>query len=1062
MADSSEHDIDADQGGEADGAASPGHWQQQTGAQDTGVARNVEGQTFPRSESQRELERNRRNSRKSSSSSNSTLDRMRRGSSRAAVEFTSGDDSIDFRLDDFDSGNRGNNATLPGFKNRGPGEGYRSLRRTQKYEDTHQTRYSFAVEVKGRPLSGASDGDSMDTDDLSSVSETLSTISSVDCINFVDSVSNASTDVTEDDGTSFSSQSDTSSVPSTCTRASTLTAHSLQDVDSGNSSKTNSMVYDRFAPLSDAYIDDELLQQDEQCVPMETDDCVMTSPIFDDHRLSSNSRLPDDADISEISGGYRTNSDDGVVDPYDLAKLKYARVVSLAETGYASDDDVLNTDSSGESIREEPSAIGRDDSAIGLSATENFLEESAEEDRLTSSSDSGWTTPDRINRLAASHAYRPPTTSADDAKQYGDRSGSTAVINNLHGPKLEKHDSTAGDATVTSRGATTDENSVVKYRKRGRSGSRDETDLSLGYKRGTKRHSLVTITTRPKSDYFAEYADLTTGNVQGTPDRLGTGSVDCIGRENSLLGFDNNGVLRRSKFGKRESTCTVRRSSCYSTLSRNSVFQQANDDEYTKVTYRTPTHSRQPDLRVRVEDHLFRVHSVLMKERSGYFRGILSSDWAESFHIRQGQAVEFMSAPPTVEAFRILMDFLYFGKMEVTPEQTEELLAAADFLQIVLPGDVISKQLNIFNWESKQRLCSKYNCKNVHRTIHHFVADHFRHLGHSFGYRTKGKSTKESVARKCGQLGEFTRPALSLVYLSRLHHGSECEHSLCCYDSKTKRWFEMEKFPRVLPISANRRWFAHAHNLYVSLQDEDHMYGDGSGVILEYNAKSAVWDGEIPIVPTSNSINGITATSGPDGRLYILESKCPPRTKIATVRQATSSTEIADTIWLYVFEKGAKLRQRWDRFAVTLKTNEIDGPGQLYFYDVCHCSGQIYFLYTKAKCPCIYLGSLVELKTPYGTDWSATEELVIGGPYMHVGQSIRRLLTDGKDLYVVVTSNKCILIKRHHRQNKPSKRLRASITSITFTSTSHTTKNEPRMLPWLLTESTSTTSQRAK
>ncbi|XP_077868039.1 uncharacterized protein LOC144357883 [Saccoglossus kowalevskii] len=740
------------------------------------------------------------------------------------------------------------------------------------------------------------------------------------------------------------------------TTASVSSCASWWSRPSASSLSYMSLQLDRFAPTSDAYIDEGGVFISDDPVAMETGDILMTSPIDDDINLSTSSGLPDDVTDCSSESCHSVSG-----------KENHTRVVSLAETGYASSDSL--------DIRQSFENIWQEKQIISKQCEKN------------------------------SHS-----------REIICRANSENKVNNMRSSdSINISDVESGDRYFPNAGEFT--NSDLPIAVPVASGLYENHTNSENYG-SLNRRGKVTVKSRPTSEYFTEYADVTTSHARETIDKYDTiprvrNSNVSVFSEFPLVPRNDDSLKRRSRYGARASTCTIERSSIYSNLG-----SETSVDEYTKVEFRNDTYNRQPDLRVRIEDTVFRLHSDLMKRKSGYFRGVLSSAWAESFHIRQGQAVEFLSSPPTTDSFKTLMNFLYFDSMDVAKNAVEDLLAASDFLQITLPANTLDKYLNIQSWEKYQQLCKKYNCGNVQQSVHHYLADHYRHIGNTFKYLVEDKQTKANVSGKYETAGRFTVPALSMVYLSKVHEHVECEHALCCYDERSQRWYEMERFPRVLPVCTNRRWFTHAHNMYVSLQDTDNIYQDGSALMLEYNSKTGKWNGNIPRISTTNTINGVTATAGPDDTLYVLESGSLVKAGPAKPSPGLLPAATANNIMLHVFQKGSKLRPRWDRFSIPLNTREHEGPGQIFFFDVCCCGGRVFFLYSKARCPCLYLASITQKQTPHGVLWVAEEETVVGGPYMQHGQSLRRLVSNGRDLYIVITSTRCVLVKQYDYQRR--------------------------------------------
>ncbi|XP_070551538.1 uncharacterized protein [Ptychodera flava] len=132
------------------------------------------------------------------------------------------------------------------------------------------------------------------------------------------------------------------------------------------------------------------------------------------------------------------------------------------------------------------------------------------------------------------------------------------------------------------------------------------------------------------------------------------------------------------------------------------------------------------DLRIRIDSLVFIVDLKTMKNAFEYFDAFSSFGGAET---RDREIV--MNGTPSAQILHILLDFVYLGKLKVTPRNIVEVLQAADFLLVKVPAMVLflhafSLRVSLQNWTRYFKLVQNedFNYKaNVRFVLYRWMND---------------------------------------------------------------------------------------------------------------------------------------------------------------------------------------------------------------------------------------------------------------------------------------------------------------------------------------------------
>ena len=120
----------------------------------------------------------------------------------------------------------------------------------------------------------------------------------------------------------------------------------------------------------------------------------------------------------------------------------------------------------------------------------------------------------------------------------------------------------------------------------------------------------------------------------------------------------------------------------------------------------------------------FYAHRLVLSAVSDYFRAMFNSNVRE--------AVEKEIAIQDIEAdvFQLLINYIYTGKLEVSEENVEKVLSAANMLQLKLVVDAscdfLVKQLHPSNCLGIRSFADLQNCQHLYVAAHNYTMEHFR------------------------------------------------------------------------------------------------------------------------------------------------------------------------------------------------------------------------------------------------------------------------------------------------------------------------------------------------
>ncbi|KAG8555058.1 hypothetical protein GDO81_017567 [Engystomops pustulosus] len=129
------------------------------------------------------------------------------------------------------------------------------------------------------------------------------------------------------------------------------------------------------------------------------------------------------------------------------------------------------------------------------------------------------------------------------------------------------------------------------------------------------------------------------------------------------------------------------------------------------------------DLHLHIGQEVFGAHKLVLAASSPYFAALLSGGMKES----SGDVVRIQEVEPPI--FQLLLDFIYTGSVLISPENVQELMTAADMLQlshvVALCCDFLKEQIEPGNcigfFQFSEQLC----CQPLLEFTESYIHTHF-------------------------------------------------------------------------------------------------------------------------------------------------------------------------------------------------------------------------------------------------------------------------------------------------------------------------------------------------
>lgn len=124
------------------------------------------------------------------------------------------------------------------------------------------------------------------------------------------------------------------------------------------------------------------------------------------------------------------------------------------------------------------------------------------------------------------------------------------------------------------------------------------------------------------------------------------------------------------------------------------------------------------------ETHVIKAHRIVLSSSSSYFEAMFSND---VYNENKDKSVKLHSI--NYQILKTLIDFIYTGKIEIDQINVQELLAAADMLQLpdVVTGcaQYLCRELHPSNALGILRFAEAHNCKELAESANGFINSHF-------------------------------------------------------------------------------------------------------------------------------------------------------------------------------------------------------------------------------------------------------------------------------------------------------------------------------------------------
>lgn len=171
------------------------------------------------------------------------------------------------------------------------------------------------------------------------------------------------------------------------------------------------------------------------------------------------------------------------------------------------------------------------------------------------------------------------------------------------------------------------------------------------------------------------------------------------------------------------------------------------------------------DIQISVDGKVVHAHRVVLAARSAYFRGLFESGMRDA--TSQNVSLD-MSYP----VFMALLEHLYTDSVEMSPELTLPLFAAADFLGVdhlkAICVARIEADLSVDTVCEALTIADKHLAMSLKETCVSFIVDHFQEVHQMQSFKTLGRDlldlVHQDLASRLGGLGLGTSPLRAPAY----------------------------------------------------------------------------------------------------------------------------------------------------------------------------------------------------------------------------------------------------------------------------------------------------------
>ncbi|XP_077864704.1 uncharacterized protein LOC144350395 [Saccoglossus kowalevskii] len=146
-------------------------------------------------------------------------------------------------------------------------------------------------------------------------------------------------------------------------------------------------------------------------------------------------------------------------------------------------------------------------------------------------------------------------------------------------------------------------------------------------------------------------------------------------------------------------------------------------------------------VRLRIGYRTFDVRRELLLRESEYFQVALSGKWGE---VAQHE-VELKGHVPTEKAAKVIFDFLETRKLVLQEEDVEEVVMAADFLQIASVFSALQELMTLDNWTEFLKLAEIF--PQLKNTVYQFLGDRYLLVLECEQFGTLSSTTKDYIKK---------------------------------------------------------------------------------------------------------------------------------------------------------------------------------------------------------------------------------------------------------------------------------------------------------------------------
>ncbi|XP_070534179.1 uncharacterized protein [Ptychodera flava] len=253
------------------------------------------------------------------------------------------------------------------------------------------------------------------------------------------------------------------------------------------------------------------------------------------------------------------------------------------------------------------------------------------------------------------------------------------------------------------------------------------------------------------------------------------------------------------------------------------------------------------DMQITVRDWTFCVHKHVLCKNSDYFRAMFDFGRQDPKHttdeLASMQKVEIKGDTPTAQALHILLNFIYYGKLDLKSYSVEEVIAASSFLFVSSVWTHFADIITLKNWKTYLGLAEKYNITELKDLIYRYLncnysvlqGDMFFHkakldnTNFSQGYLSQFRDSQERFTTKVIAVAGFYKDKQTSSPAIKKHG-----HIVSFYDALAPGW----KFLAALPVSLR------SNNAHVDVTGwDDTIYAvGGKGSIHERESNQFLFD----------------------------------------------------------------------------------------------------------------------------------------------------------------------------------------------------------------------------